>query len=163
LPDEVVQARLFGRQDVDDDALRAAEQAVENARANLELIKANISMAARKPDLWEEAVERAERALRDAQVAQQELLAEVRPPIAVPREFKWDDLDVEQQRALIAGAVDCIFVRSGRGLPPERRTLILWKGQAAEYEFDLPGKGRPAKGPIQPIDWDDPVAGVSVS
>jgi len=161
--DEAVLARLVGRQDVDEVAVRAAEQALADAREDLDAIKANTQMAARDYDRWEETVEHAERAVRDAQAACDEALAAGVAPPALAREFKWEDLSVSEQRALIAGAMDCAFVRSGRGLPPERRTLILWRSQAAELKLDLPGKGRPAKGPAVPIEWDDPVGGVAVT
>jgi DNA invertase Pin-like site-specific DNA recombinase len=161
--DEAVLARLVARQDVDEVAVRAAEQALIDAREDLDAIRKNTRMAARNYDRWEETVEHAERAVREAQAAYDGALTAGPAPPALPREFKWEDLSVSEQRALIAGAMDCAFVRSGRGLPPERRTLILWKGQAAEFDLDLPGKGRPAKRPAAPIEWDDSVGGVAVT
>jgi len=161
--DEVILARLVGRQRVDDVAVRAVEQALAEARDDLDSIKRNTRMAARDYDRWEQTVEHAERAVREAQAAYDDALGTGSEPSALPPEFKWEDLTRSERRALIAGAIDCAVVRSGRGLPPERRTLILWKGQAAEFNLDLPGKGRPARAPAVPLEWDDSVASAAVS
>lgn len=160
--DETVLARLVSRREVDEEVAAAAERAIAEARDDLTTIRKNTRMAARDYERWEETVDLAGRALRDAQQQYDELMAGAAGPAALPRDFNWDDLTVTEQRTLLAGAIDCVFVRSGRGLTPDRRALILWKGEAAEHNLDLPGKGRPAKGPARPIHWDDPVTGVAV-
>lgn len=160
--DETVLARLVGRDAIDQDAAATAEREIADARQDLDAIRRNTRMAARDYERWEETVDLAERALRDAQHQYDELMAGAAAPAALPRDFNWDDLSMTEQRAHLAGAIDCVFIRSGRGLTPDRRALILWKGEAAQHNLDLPGKGRPAKGPARPLNWDDAVAGVAV-
>jgi DNA invertase Pin-like site-specific DNA recombinase len=161
--DETVLARLVARERVDDVAVRHAQQALNDARDDLEVIRNNTRMAARDYDVWQDTIERAQRVVRDAQVAHDQIVGAGPEAEALPRTFKWDELTVSEQRTLIAGAIDCVFVRSGRGLPPERRCLILWQGQAAELDLDLPGKGRPAKGPAVAIEWDDNVPRIALT
>jgi hypothetical protein len=177
--DQEVLARLVSRGQVDLATIGETERALADAREDLEAIKANTRMAARNYDLWQQTVERAERAARDAQAAYDAALTPG-PAVAtaretdaghanpagadpLPDELHWNDLSITEQRFLIAGAIDCVFVRSGRGVGPDRRTLILWKGEAAKHDLHFPGKGRPAKGPAIPLEWDDPVAGKAVA
>jgi site-specific DNA recombinase len=71
----------------------------------------------------------------------------------------WPEMSVPERRTLIQTVLDAVMLRSGRGLPIERRALVLLAGEASDA---LPGPGR--RGPLTPFAWpiDSPVdAGVS--
>lgn len=63
-----------------------------------------------------------------------ERLARRPAPPAGDLEGLWPDLSLREQRQLLASALDCVFVRRGRG----RRVHICWRGEAPE----LPRRGR---------------------
>jgi len=60
----------------------------------------------------------------------------------------WPDPEVRDRQALLASFIDAVFLRSGKGLPIDRRALILWRGQAPD---DLPTRGR--RVPLEPFVW----------
>lgn len=66
-------------------------------------------------------------------------------------------LDVDRQRRVLAGFIDCVMVRRSRGRgrnvdPVETRTRILWRGEAPD---DLPRKRRANE--IRSFDFEDDV------
>lgn len=150
--------------EADDAAERLAQIESERHRAHNELarITENTALAAADPDGWL-AVRRA--AVENATEWDERYVAEIQAqrspvPAVVGRSFSWDDVEPEELRDVILPAfIDCVFVRSGRGVAVDRRSLILWRGQADD---DLPGKGRPAPA-VRSFEWpeDEPLAGVA--
>ena len=69
-----------------------------------------------------------------------EQAGEVDLPDAETLAGSWDGLAVDERRALLAAALDCVFVRrpAVRGEPLAERLFFCWRGEAP----DVPGKGR---------------------
>lgn len=59
----------------------------------------------------------------------------------------WPRLAVRERQALLAAAIDCIFLRRGR-MPIEDRLFLCWSG---EGPGDLPARGKIV--PLQSFDW----------
>lgn len=70
-----------------------------------------------------EAVDMWRSKLADAQAT------DIALPDARDLEELWPDLTLQEQRRLLASALDCVFVRKGRGID---RTHICWTGEAPE-------------------------------
>lgn len=60
----------------------------------------------------------------------------------------WPTLDISERRELLAGAIDCIFLRRGRSVPMGQRTHICWRG---ERPLEMPVPAR--MGVIVPFDF----------
>lgn len=56
-----------------------------------------------------------------------------------PTRIDWESLTREELREVLGGAIDAVFVRQGRGLPVEKRAVIVWAG---ELDDDVPTRGR---------------------
>jgi site-specific DNA recombinase len=94
------------------------------------------------------AVEAAEAALAEIDRGrEQEALAQL----------SWDSLDPGETREVLAGALDAVYVRRGRGLPVEERACLVWAG---ELDEDAPSRGRAAE-TLRSFEWpqDDARAG----
>ena len=135
---------FVGIEPTTDELFEAIEASRDDAHANVKAITQNTALAAADPDGWL-AVRHA--ALEEARAADNAYLAAIRnrqaseTPVLAP-EFTWEDVAPEELRdVVLPEIIDCVYVRSGRGLAVDRRALILWRGQA---DPDLPGKGRPA-------------------
>jgi DNA invertase Pin-like site-specific DNA recombinase len=65
---------------------------------------------------------------------------------------EWPNLTIAERRKILTAAIDAVIVRpsrgSGRQLPIEERTLILWRGEAPA---DLPTRGH--RVPLAPFPW----------
>lgn len=145
-----------------DEQFEAIEARRDAAHAKVKAITENTALAAADPDGWL-AVRQA--ALEEAREEDGYYLEAIRSrqaaeaPVLAP-EFTWDDVAPEELRdVILPDIIDCVYVRSGRGLPVDQRALILWRGQA---DPDLPGKGRPAP-EIRSFEWPegDALAGVA--
>ena len=148
---------FIGADDVPDDDFEEIEAHRESVHAKVKMITENTGLAAADPDGWL-AVRHA--ALEEARVADERYLEAVQArqdraawkTRSLGADFTWDDVTPEELRdAILPEVIDCVYVRSGRGLSVDRRALILWRGQA---DPDLPGKGRPAPD-IRSFEWPD--------
>lgn len=145
-----------------DDLFAAIESERARAHEDMRKITENTRLAAADPEGWL-AVRHA--AVATATELDDRYLAAIRAqqaPVAtlLGGDFSWDDVTPEELRDIVLPAViDCVFVRSGRGIAVEQRALILWRGQA---DPDLPGKGRPAP-TLRSFQWpeDNTLAGVA--
>ena len=64
----------------------------------------------------------------------------------------WPDLDIGERRRILAGGIDCVFLRRGGRLPLERRVHICWRA-GARGRATCPGRGVSA--PIVPFLFPD--------
>jgi hypothetical protein len=145
---------FIGMDPASDDQFAAIEASRAEAHAKVKTITENTALAAADPDGWL-AVRQA--AMEEAREEDGYYLEAIRsrqtpaPAVFTP-EFTWDDVAPEELRdVILPDIIDCIYVRSGRGLSVDRRAVILWRGQA---DTDLPGKGRPAP-EIRSFDWPE--------
>lgn len=99
--------------------------------------------------------ERADEAHRRLAAARVRLVPSGTPLAANLRDV-YGDLTQEEKQKLLAGAFDTIFLRSGRKLPIEDRTVFFRRGEGPD---DLPRRGH--RVPLRPLDapGDSGVAG----
>jgi hypothetical protein len=123
--------------------------AVARAEAELDAFMLDLGNRERYGARFETYLDARLRALEDAEAAYG--AAAARLPTTALAPLSWDDLDADELHAVVAGAIDAVFVRRPprRGADVTDRACIVWRGQA---EDDLPGKGR-AVGPIRSFDW----------
>jgi DNA invertase Pin-like site-specific DNA recombinase len=147
------------------EAVEEAVRALEAAEADLVTFRDNERIiGALGPDRYVEGLEVRARAADDARARLAEIAGDQAsdlPPRAT-LEGMWADLDVRERQHLLRSVLDAVFVRPGRGIPIERRSLLLTLGQAPD---DLPGRGR-KPGPIRALAWPDEAprdAGVAVA
>lgn len=154
-----VNAEIRPRTELSDDVAEV-QAAVADAEEELGLIRDNTTMAARHYDLWQATVDKAEAKLSEMRAKEAVLLAQRDSPTpdVLAARFGMEDLPVEERRRIIAGAIDYVLVWSGRAVPIERKTIVVWRGLGAKLDLYLPGKGRPGLGPGVPLDYDDVMA-----
>lgn len=63
----------------------------------------------------------------------------------------WPDLSVSQRQHLLGSVLDVVFLRPGRVLPIQQRSLVMLRGEAPD---DLPGRGR-RTGKLRRFAWPD--------
>ncbi len=129
--------------------LGALAEALQAAEAELDAFMLDLANRSRYGDRYETYLDARLRAVEEAEAAYQSTATSLGPLSIEP--LRWDDLDVDELHAIVAGAVDAVFIRRPphRGADVEQRALILWRGEA---EDDLPGRGRKVA-PIRPFPW----------
>jgi site-specific DNA recombinase len=139
-------------------AVEAAEDAERELDAYLEADVAKVVGAAK----FRAGVEERQRKLdtaRDAlaQARRESLLADELVALSGDFSADWPKLSTAEKRHLLSSVLDAVFIRAGRGLPVERRSLLVWHGQAPG---NLPRRGR--RVPLESLAWPEdkrPAAG----
>ena len=131
-----------------DEFARLAKQ-VARAESELDAFMLDLRNRERYGARFETYLDARLRALEDAEAAYSAAASRVPPTTLAP--LTWDDLDTDELHAVVAGAIDAVFIRrpARRGADVAERAWIVWRGQA---EDDLPGKGR-AVAPIRSFEW----------
>jgi site-specific DNA recombinase len=143
--------------------LRALEVDVASARAALDEYASDARIqAAIGIDAYVSGLEARQRAYEDAQHAL-DAARDSSQPLPLGEDVgdlhaRWHELTLEERRRLLAGVIDCIFVRRGRE-PITERLLVCWRGEAP----DLPAQGRRDFSP-RPFRFEGPFdAGVALT
>ncbi len=112
---------------------------LERTRRELSEFAADLEARRLLGDEYHPAMEARVRAVEAAQAEVKRLGGDRQKlPLTV---INWSDLSHSETREVLAGAIDAVFVRQGRGLPAEERAVIVWAG---ELDDDVPARGRPA-------------------
>lgn len=145
-------ASLAAHAQIDDSELRAAEDAVASAEAELAAFRDDERiLGALGADRFVEGLQ-----ARAAKVdAAYDVLADARAKAsptgiaAASLVEAWPDLTVLEKRKVLSATMDAVFLRRGRALALDDRALVLWHGEGPE---DLPrrGVGRAA---VRPYVW----------
>jgi len=109
-------------------------------------------------DAFVEGLEKRAAAVADARATLAEASAAVNSGALLDRatlDAMWPDLDVSERQHLLRSAIDAVFLRPGRGLAIDERTLVLLCGEAPD---DLPRRGSRTDA-IRPFPWPDDVPG----
>ena len=141
-----------------------ASAALEQARADLDGLRRDLSARRKLGDEWHDWLDVYLRGVRDAEAE----LARLDTRVSVAAEGLTRDhylaLPVADRREVLGGFLDTIMVRRSRGRgrhvdPISERTRILWRGQAP---LDLP---RPrVASPLVPFDFEEHIeAGVAAA
>jgi site-specific DNA recombinase len=153
---EQVKALLAGsevraQQATDNAALARLAEAVSSAEAELDAFMLDLANRDRYGARYDAYLDARLRALEDAEAAYATAGSQAEPLLPAP--LAWDELTPDELHAIVAGAVDAVFLRRPpqRGADVSERACIVWRGHA---EDDLPGKGRPVA-PIRPFAWPD--------
>lgn len=134
--------------------IAAAEERVVDAERELVLYR-DTPIAGIGQELWAEGMraralglEEAHRELAEARSK----AASANMPSVTELRSMWPDLTIADQREVLSGSIDAVFIRrcDRRNAPVSERTLILWTGTAPD---DLPGPGKRSR--IRPFVWPD--------
>ncbi len=138
-------------------AVESALRELEAAEHELEAFLADTSLRAMLGDVpYRNAVEVRASAVADAdrKLADARQRGALNGPLALtPAALvdAWPTLTVSERRTLLTASVDAVFVRrTGPNVAVERRTLVLWRGEAPE---DLPRRGH--RVPLASFVWPD--------
>jgi DNA invertase Pin-like site-specific DNA recombinase len=106
-------------------------------------------------ELWAEGMQARARALENAHRELGEArgtAASAEMPTAAELRRMWRDLTLADQREVLSGSIDAVFIRQcGRhNAPVAERAIVLWAGTAPD---DLPGPGKRSR--IRPFAWPD--------
>lgn len=74
-----------------------------------------------------------------------------KPSPSESMEISWDSLEREELRDILAGALDAVYVRQGRGVPASSRACLVWKG---ELDDDVPRRGVKVT-VLRPFEWPE--------
>jgi DNA invertase Pin-like site-specific DNA recombinase len=141
--------------DADDIATRLAE-----ARGELEAFASDLTARRLLGDGYHAALEARARAV-SAIEAQWAALDRDRGHAAAS-EISWDSLDRGELRAVLAGALDAVYVRRGRNVAVGDRACLVWTG---ELDDDVPSRGK-AVTVFRSFEWpekDRPSVGVAAA
>jgi DNA invertase Pin-like site-specific DNA recombinase len=137
----------------------AAHQAAETELAAWH----DVGVATLGKDAYVDGLRKRQQAASDARARHQALLAAAAGPLGqhtASVEALWPDLSTPEKRPLLAAAIDAVVLwpqARGEQEPIDRRTRILWAGQADG--LDLPRRGR--RVPLRGIERDRPLASVT--
>ena len=129
--------------------LDAAIAALEEAREELAAFAADTKARKMLGDAYHPAMEKRAAEVEAAQ-AEIRRLAAGQSGFAGVR-IDWGALSRIELREVLAGAIDAVFIRQGRGRPVMERASIIWNG---ELDDDVPSRGRPAK-VLRPFAWPE--------
>lgn len=136
----------------DDEAGEAAER-LEVAQAELAAFASDLTARRLLGDGYHEAMETRAKAVEEAEAA--EAAIDANREQAALSQLSWDSLDRAETREVLAGALDAVYVRRGRGLPIEERACLVWAG---ELDEDAPSRGRAAE-TLRSFEWPQDEAG----
>ena len=137
-----------------DRAAKDAAKELEDAQAELRAFADDLTARRLLGDGYHPALEARAKAVENAEAALADL--NTGREQAALAELSWDSLDPAETREVLAGALDAVYVRRGRGLRVEERACLVWAG---ELDEDAPSRGRAAD-TLRPFDWPEDETGV---
>jgi len=142
----------------DDAAVAEAEKRVHSAEAELSEYLTYVKVGDVGGSAYQEGLKARQQEIDEARAS---LGAYARGTTSLPPKDivdVWPTLPTGEQRVLLASAIDCVFLRRGKGNIASR-VRILWHGEAPS---DLPSRGRVV--PLASFVWeDDPAPAVSLA
>jgi site-specific DNA recombinase len=144
---------------VDDEMIDALQAAREEAWGAYERIAQDLELLNEDRDAWRLARDAARGRGEAADAAYRSAVQAMPKPRVLPTPLQWERLTPAQKNSLMSDVIDAVFVRESRGRGRhariEERVLILWAGEAAKLDLELPGKGRPAP-ELRGVQWPNP-------
>ncbi|HET6571635.1 MAG TPA: recombinase family protein [Solirubrobacterales bacterium] len=133
----------------DSGAAESAVKDLEESQAELRAFAADLTARRLLGDDYHPALEARVKAVEAAEATLSELTVDREQ--AALAEISWDSLDLKETRQVLAGALDAVYVRRGRGLAIDQRACLIWAG---ELDDDAPAKGRAAT-TLRSFEWPD--------
>lgn len=132
-----------------DSQLEEAAQILADAREELNAFANDLTARRLLGDAYHSAMETRVRTVEAAEGELRRLDCE-REQVA-RSQLSWESLDPAETREVLAGALDAVFVRRGRGLPIDERAYLVWAG---ELDEDAPSRGR-ASDTLRSFSWPE--------
>lgn len=131
------------------DELIGAARVMEEAEAELDAWVA-MDVRGQSERSYKKGLVLRETRLDEAEAEMQRLQAAARSLPGNRRTLRseWEHLPVEDQRWILSQALEAVFLRRGRGVPIEERSVIVWR---SEMTLDLPRRGH--RVPLASFEW----------